>query len=117
MHLLVAGPQKCLGGPPGMSLLAISDQAWAMIEVNLHPEGSKRRRKARSLPTLGGLFKGRGDGAGRDPWLTAAIAVPAIGVMLVVLGVIGVQVTDPFGTESVGLLDCRHHVGLFEVHV
>lgn len=54
-----------------------------MIEVNLHPEGSKRRRKARSLPTLGGLFKGRGDGTGRDPWLTASIAVPAIALLVI----------------------------------
>lgn len=34
LDLLVAGPQKCLGGPPGMSLLAISDQAWAAIDRN-----------------------------------------------------------------------------------
>ena len=34
LDLLVAGPQKCLGGPPGMSLLAVSDRAWAMIEAN-----------------------------------------------------------------------------------
>ena len=34
LDLLVAGPQKCLGGPPGMSLLAISPEAWAAIEAN-----------------------------------------------------------------------------------
>ena len=34
LDLLVAGPQKCLGGPPGMSLLAVSEQAWAAIEAN-----------------------------------------------------------------------------------
>lgn len=34
LDLVVAGPQKCLGGPPGMSLLAISKQAWAMIDAN-----------------------------------------------------------------------------------
>ena len=34
LDLLVAGPQKCLGGPPGMSLLAVSEQAWAVIEAN-----------------------------------------------------------------------------------
>lgn len=54
-----------------------------MIEVNLHPEGSKRRRKAPTLPALGGLFKSRGDGAGRDPWLTAAIAVPVIALLFI----------------------------------
>jgi pyridoxamine---pyruvate transaminase len=34
LDLLVAGPQKCLGGPPGMSLIAVSPQAWALIERN-----------------------------------------------------------------------------------
>ena len=34
LDLLVAGPQKCLGGPPGMSLLAVSEQAWAAIDAN-----------------------------------------------------------------------------------
>jgi pyridoxamine--pyruvate transaminase len=41
LDLLVAGPQKCLGGPPGMSLLAVSDRAWAAIEANPDaPRGS-----------------------------------------------------------------------------
>ncbi|HKZ92258.1 MAG TPA: aminotransferase class V-fold PLP-dependent enzyme, partial [Candidatus Limnocylindrales bacterium] len=41
LDLLVAGPQKCLGGPPGMSLLAVSDQAWRAIEANPEaPRGS-----------------------------------------------------------------------------
>ncbi len=41
LDLVVAGPQKCLGGPPGMSLMAISDQAWAAIEANPDaPRGS-----------------------------------------------------------------------------
>ena len=34
LDLLVAGPQKCLGGPPGMSLMAVSDMAWAAIDRN-----------------------------------------------------------------------------------
>jgi pyridoxamine--pyruvate transaminase len=34
LDLLVAGPQKCLGGPPGMSLMAVSPQAWAAIDAN-----------------------------------------------------------------------------------
>lgn len=34
LDLLVAGPQKCLGGPPGMSIMAVSEQAWAAIEAN-----------------------------------------------------------------------------------
>ena len=41
LDLLVAGPQKCLGGPPGMSILAVSDQAWAAMEANPEaPRGS-----------------------------------------------------------------------------
>ena len=47
-----------------------------MIEVNLHPEGSKRRRKGRGLPKAPAWFKSRGSGSGggdgRDPWLIAA---------------------------------------------
>lgn len=34
LDLCVAGPQKCLGGPPGMSLMSVSEQAWAVIERN-----------------------------------------------------------------------------------
>jgi pyridoxamine--pyruvate transaminase len=34
LDLCVAGPQKCLGGPPGMSLMAIGEAAWAAIEAN-----------------------------------------------------------------------------------
>jgi pyridoxamine---pyruvate transaminase len=41
LDLLVAGPQKCLGGPPGMSLMAVSDEAWALIAKNPDaPRGS-----------------------------------------------------------------------------
>jgi pyridoxamine--pyruvate transaminase len=32
--LVVVGPQKCLGGPPGLSLLHVSDAAWAHMEAN-----------------------------------------------------------------------------------
>ncbi len=34
LDVCVAGPQKCLGGPPGMSLVGVSEQAWAAIEGN-----------------------------------------------------------------------------------
>ena len=34
LDVCVAAPQKCLGGPPGLSLLAVSPQAWAAIERN-----------------------------------------------------------------------------------
>jgi pyridoxamine--pyruvate transaminase len=41
LDLLVAGPQKCLGGPPGMSLMAVSPQAWSLIDRNpAAPRGS-----------------------------------------------------------------------------
>jgi pyridoxamine--pyruvate transaminase len=34
LDVCVAGPQKCLGGPPGMSLMVVSDTAWRVIESN-----------------------------------------------------------------------------------
>lgn len=37
MDVAVAGPQKCLGGPPGLSLLAVSPRAWQAME-NRRPE-------------------------------------------------------------------------------
>lgn len=52
-----------------------------MIEVNLHPEGSKRRR--RRLVGMPSWLKSTGSGDGRDPWLIAAVAIPAL-VLLVV---------------------------------
>ena len=54
-----------------------------MIEVNLHPEGSKRRRKGRRVPTVPGWLKSKGTTGGRDPWLIAAVAIPTL-VLLVV---------------------------------
>ena len=32
--LVVVGPQKCLGGPPGLSMLHVSDAAWQHMEAN-----------------------------------------------------------------------------------
>ena len=41
VDLAVAGPQKCLAGPPGMSLIAVSPRAWERIESNpAAPRGS-----------------------------------------------------------------------------
>jgi pyridoxamine--pyruvate transaminase len=41
IDLAVAGPQKCLAGPPGMSLVAVSARAWEAIEANpAAPRGS-----------------------------------------------------------------------------
>jgi pyridoxamine--pyruvate transaminase len=34
LDVCVAGPQKCLGGPPGMSLMSVSEEAWARIREN-----------------------------------------------------------------------------------
>jgi pyridoxamine--pyruvate transaminase len=41
VDVAVAGPQKCLAGPPGMSLMAVSERAWQAIESNpAAPRGS-----------------------------------------------------------------------------
>jgi len=41
IDLAVAGPQKCLAGPPGMSLMAVSGRAWEAMEANPNaPRGS-----------------------------------------------------------------------------
>ena len=34
LDVCVAGPQKCLAGPPGMSLISVSDEAWEAIRAN-----------------------------------------------------------------------------------
>ncbi len=61
LDLLVAGPQKCLGGPPGMSLMAVSDAAWAAIDRN------PRRRVAHSCPCSTGASSGTATAASRSP--------------------------------------------------
>jgi pyridoxamine---pyruvate transaminase len=41
VDLAVAGPQKCLAGPPGMSLVTVSPRAWEAMESNpAAPRGS-----------------------------------------------------------------------------
>jgi pyridoxamine---pyruvate transaminase len=41
IDVCVAGPQKCLAGPPGMSLMSISSAAWEAMELNPNaPRGS-----------------------------------------------------------------------------
>jgi len=37
IDVAVAGPQKCLGGPPGLSLMAISPDAWKAMENRPSP--------------------------------------------------------------------------------
>jgi pyridoxamine--pyruvate transaminase len=37
IDVAIAGPQKCLGGPPGLSLLAISPEAWKVMESKKDP--------------------------------------------------------------------------------
>jgi pyridoxamine--pyruvate transaminase len=34
LDVCVAGAQKCLGGPPGMSLMTVSDAAWERLRAN-----------------------------------------------------------------------------------
>src|SRR6266550_2376437 len=36
LDVCVAGAQKCLGGPPGMSLMTVSEAAWERIRANPH---------------------------------------------------------------------------------
>jgi pyridoxamine--pyruvate transaminase len=39
--IFVTGPNKCMGCPPGLSMLAISDKGWAKMEANpTAPKGS-----------------------------------------------------------------------------
>jgi pyridoxamine--pyruvate transaminase len=41
VDVAIAGPQKCLAGPPGMSLISVSSRAWEAIESNPSaPRGS-----------------------------------------------------------------------------
>lgn len=41
LDLCVAGPQKCLAGPPGMSIVSVSDRAWDAMRANPQaPRGS-----------------------------------------------------------------------------
>jgi pyridoxamine--pyruvate transaminase len=41
VDVAVAGPQKCLAGPPGMSLISVSPRAWEKLESNPRaPRGS-----------------------------------------------------------------------------
>jgi pyridoxamine--pyruvate transaminase len=41
VDICVAGPQKCLAGPPGMSLVIVGPRAWAAMEANPDaPRGS-----------------------------------------------------------------------------
>jgi pyridoxamine--pyruvate transaminase len=41
LDLCVAGPQKCLAGPPGMSLVTVTEHAWQRIRANpAAPRGS-----------------------------------------------------------------------------
>ncbi|MCC6793054.1 MAG: alanine--glyoxylate aminotransferase family protein [Thermomicrobiales bacterium] len=37
MDIAIAGPQKCLGGTPGLSLMTISPAAWRAMETNPNP--------------------------------------------------------------------------------
>ena len=37
IDVVVAGPQKCLGGTPGLSLMAVSPEAWKVMEARRNP--------------------------------------------------------------------------------
>lgn len=49
-----------------------------MIEVNLNPDAGRKKRRRRGLPSGGALASLRGGLGGRDPWITAAVAVFAV---------------------------------------
>lgn len=53
-----------------------------MIEVNLHPDAGRKKRRRPSLPSGGTMASLREALGGRDPWITAAAAV----IALVLLG-------------------------------
>ena len=64
MDIAVAGPQKCLGGPPGLSLMTVSPAAWKASGIAKGPasrqlpldsglEGHVAREEAFSLYALG----------------------------------------------------------------
>ena len=39
--IFITGPNKCMGCPPGLSVLAVSDKGWAKMKANPHaPRGS-----------------------------------------------------------------------------
>ena len=59
LDICVAGPQKCLAGPPGLSLVTVSDEAWARIRANPAP--------ARLLPLAARLEATWIDGRGPVP--------------------------------------------------
>lgn len=41
VDICIGGPQKCLAGPPGMSIVAVGEEAWTAIEANPNaPRGS-----------------------------------------------------------------------------
>jgi pyridoxamine--pyruvate transaminase len=41
LDITVGGPQKCLGGPPGLAFVAVSDRAWEALRANPRaPRGS-----------------------------------------------------------------------------
>ena len=61
LDICVAGPQKCLAGPPGMSLVSVSDEAWAkhprepggaarLVPLAARLEGHVDRRRPHVVP-------------------------------------------------------------------
>ncbi len=70
LDVCVAGPQKCLGGPPGMSLVCVSEAAWAAIEANpAAPRGS-------FLSLLD--WRTRWHGEGRFPYTPSVVDVHGV---------------------------------------
>ena len=67
LDICVAGPQKCLAGPPGMSLVSVSDDAWerhpgrepggsaGLLPVAARLEAPLDRRRPHGVPRLPAL--------------------------------------------------------------
>jgi pyridoxamine---pyruvate transaminase len=70
LDVCVTGPHKCLAGPPGLALVAVSDAAWRMIEAN---PGAPR---ASYLSLLD--WRERWHGEGRFPFTPVVSEIPGL---------------------------------------
>jgi pyridoxamine---pyruvate transaminase len=70
LDVCVTGPHKCLAGPPGLALVAVSDAAWQLIEAN---PGAPR---ASYLSLLD--WRERWHGDGRFPFTPLVSEIPGL---------------------------------------
>ncbi len=99
VDLAVAGPQKCLAGPPGMSLVAVSPKAWEAIEANPHaPRGS-------FLSLLD--WKHRWIDGGREAFPYTPSVVDVTGVREALQEVLDVGLEATIATHALAARACR----------